>query len=389
MTEPFADRMNGVSDSFIREILKVTNKPEIISFAGGLPNPGLFPVEAFAEAASRVIRESGKEALQYSTTEGYLPLREFISERYRQIDGLKIDPDEIIIVNGSQQGIDLVSKIFLNKGDHVVIEKPGYVGAIQAISLYEPEFHMVDMDEGGINCSMLESVLADNPVKMLYAVPSFQNPSGLTYTSEIRSKVAVLLKKYSVFLLEDNPYGDLRFTGSHQLPIKSELDELGVLMGSFSKTTVPGIRLGWVCAEKKVMGKLKIVKQAADLHSNYLAQRIMFEFLSKNKLDDHVSTIIDVYRDQRNCMVEAMEKYFPDDVSFTRPEGGMFLWVTLPEGKSSMKLFDEAIKQNVAFVPGPAFHFNGEGDNSFRLNYSNSNPELIKQGIQRLASVMQ
>ncbi len=388
MTELFADRMKGASDSFIREILKVTDKPEVISFAGGLPNPGLFPVEAFAEASARVIRNSGRQALQYSTTEGYLPLREFISEQYYQKDGLRIDPDEILIVNGSQQGIDLVSKIFLNKGDHVAIEKPGYVGAIQAISLYEPIFHMVTLEESGIDCESLESILTENPVKLLYAVPSFQNPSGITYTEETRKKLASLLQEYKVHLLEDNPYGDLRFMGTHQHPIKAYLGDSGVLMGSFSKITVPGIRLGWVCAEKVIMGKLKIVKQAADLHSNYLAQRIMYEFLSNNDLDSHVSTIIDAYGEQRNSMVSAMESCFPKEVSFTRPEGGMFLWVTLPRGNSSMELFDRAIKQNVAFVPGPAFHFEGEGDNSFRLNYSNSNPEQIKEGIQRLASVI-
>lgn len=388
MTDIFADRMTGASDSFIREILKVTNKPEVISFAGGLPNPDLFPVEAFAEASARVIRNSGRQVLQYSTTEGYLPLREYLADQYARRDGLKIDPDEILIVNGSQQGIDLVSKIFLNKREHVVVEKPGYVGAIQSISLFEPVIHMVPLQETGIDCDRLEAVLAENPVKLLYAVPSFQNPSGVTYTDEVRKKLASLLQKYSVYLLEDNPYGDLRFMGSHQHPIKKELGETGVLMGSFSKITVPGIRLGWVCAEKKIMDKLKIVKQAADLHSNYLAQRIMFEFLSNNDLDRHIQTIIDVYGAQRNSMVSAMDKHFPDGTGFTRPEGGMFLWVTLPDDKSSLQLFDRAIKQNVAFVPGPAFHLNGEGDNSFRLNYSNSNRDQIEEGIKRLASAI-
>ncbi|MFH2131066.1 MAG: PLP-dependent aminotransferase family protein, partial [bacterium] len=301
MTNHFATRMNHVNDSFIREILKVTDQPEIISFAGGLPNPQLFPVEALAEAANRVIRDSGRQVLQYSTTEGYLPLREFISERYQRKEGLTVHPEDILIVNGSQQGIDLVSKVFLNRGDHVVIERPGYVGAIQAISLYEPDIHMVRLNENGIDLNNLKSVLASHPVKLMYAVPNFQNPSGITYTEETREALAALLAEYSVHLLEDNPYGDLRFMGTHVAPVKNRLGDLGILMGSFSKTAVPGIRLGWVCAENAIMKKLKIVKQAADLHSNYLAQRILVEYLENNAFDDHIKTINQAYKAQRNC----------------------------------------------------------------------------------------
>lgn len=389
MTEAlFATRMQHVNDSFIREILKVTDRPEIISFAGGLPNPKLFPVAALAQAAGQVITDFGKQVLQYSTTEGYLPLREFIADRYFQKEGLRISPDEILIVNGSQQAIDLVSKVLLNKGDHVIIEKPGYVGAIQAISLYEPQFHPVTLTEEGIDCDELAATLAAHPIRMLYAIPSFQNPSGITYSEKTRSKVAELLHQHSVFLLEDNPYGDLRFLGTHQRPIKSELGDRGILMGSFSKTTVPGIRLGWVCAEKTVMKKLKIVKQAADLHSNYLAQRILYHYLSTNNLDDHIVTINQAYKLQRDCMVTELENRLPPNITFTRPEGGMFLWVTLPIGKSSMRLFELALQKNVAFVPGQAFHLNGEGDNSFRLNFSNSEPEQIREGIARLTAVI-
>jgi 2-aminoadipate transaminase len=389
MTELFATRMKHVDDSFIREILKVTDRPEVISFAGGLPNPKLFPVTALAEAAGKVIKDYGKQALQYSITEGYLPLREFIADRYFQKEGLRIDPDEILIVNGSQQAIDLVSKVFLNKGDHVIIEKPGYVGAIQSISLYEPVFHSVALTEEGADCKELEAVLGDNPIRMMYAIPNFQNPSGITYSRATRSTMANLLRKHSVFLLEDNPYGDLRFMGIHNRPIKSELGDLSILMGSFSKITVPGIRLGWVCAEKKVMQKLKIVKQAADLHSNYLAQRILYEYLKENSLDDHIATINRAYKSQRDCMVSELENRLPADVTYTRPEGGMFLWVTLPAGKSSIRLFELAIKKNVAFVPGQAFHLNGEGDNSFRLNFSNSDTDQITEGIGRLAAVIE
>lgn len=388
MKPDFANRMEGASDSFIREILKVTQKPEIISFAGGLPNPDLFPSAQIAASAAKVIKDEGSNVLQYATTEGYPELREFISQRYRQKHGLKIPIENILIVNGSQQGIDLVSKVFLNKGDGVVIEQPGYVGALQAISLYEPNFHGVRLNANGLDLEELEKVLSQHPVKFVYSVPSFQNPSGLSYSNENRQQLAEILKKYGVILLEDNPYGELRFQGEVDQPVKSYLGELGILMGSFSKVTVPGIRLGWVCAEKPIMDKLKIVKQASDLHSNYMAQRVIYQYLEENSLDEHVDKIITRYRGQRNCMVEQMEKWMPEGVEFTRPDGGMFLWVTLPEEISAMELFEKAIRENVAFVPGEAFYLNGKGKNTFRLNFSNSDENQIKTGVKRLAGVI-
>ncbi len=380
--------MEGVEDSFIREILKVTENPEIISFAGGLPNPALFPVEPFAIAAEKVIREQGASVLQYATTEGYLPLREYIADRYLKTSGLKVDPSEILIVNGSQQGIDLVSKILLNKGDKVLIEEPGYLGAIQAISLYQPQFLSVPLLEDGIDLQLVERTLKNHSIQLMYSVPNFQNPAGITYSGEKREELARLLQTYQVHLLEDNPYGELRFSGENLPPIKSTLKELGILLGSFSKVTVPGIRLGWVCADANIMEKLKVAKQAADLHSNYMAQRILYQFLVDNDLDEHISRINQAYKKQKECMVSAMEQHFPESVTFTRPEGGMFLWGELPEGFSTMKLFEKAIEQNVAFVPGRAFHLDGRGDNTFRLNFSNSNEELINKGIACFADVI-
>lgn len=384
----FADRMAGASDSFIREILKVTQKPEIISFAGGLPNPELFPAAQIADSAARVIREEGANVLQYATTEGYLPLREFISQRYQEKHGLEIPVENILIVNGSQQGIDLVSKIFLNKGDGVVIEQPGYLGAIQAISLYEPQFYGVKLSPDGMDLDVVENTLLRHSVKFVYSVPSFQNPSGLSYSSKVRQQLAEILKKYDTVLLEDNPYGELRFQGEVDRPVKSYLGDLGILMGSFSKVTVPGIRLGWVCADKPIMDKLKIVKQASDLHSNYLAQRVLHQYLMENSLDEHIEKIIDRYRAQRNCMVEQMEKWMPPEVTFTRPDGGMFLWGTLPEDISAMELLEKAIQEKVAFVPGEAFYLNGKGKNTFRLNFSNSDEKQIEEGVERLAEVI-
>ncbi|MBU2513077.1 PLP-dependent aminotransferase family protein [bacterium] len=388
MAIQFADRMDGVEDSFIREILKVTENPEIISFAGGLPNPALFPVEQVAVAAEKVIREQGSCVLQYATTEGYLPLREYIANRYQEKSGLEIDPSEILIVNGSQQGIDLVSKILLNKGDKVLIEEPGYLGAIQAISLYQPQFLSASLLNDGIDLQQVERILKNHSIKLMYSVPNFQNPAGITYSREKRTGLANLLKVYGVHLLEDNPYGDLRFSGENLPPIKSTLKELGILLGSFSKVTVPGIRLGWVCADSEIMRKIKVVKQAADLHSNYMAQRILYQYLVDNDLDEHVSKINQAYKKQKECMVACMEQSFPESVTFTRPEGGMFLWGELPERFSTFELFEKAIKKNVAFVPGRAFHLDGKGDNTFRLNFSNSNEELIKKGIACLADVI-
>ncbi len=388
MQNMFADRMNKTDKSFIREILKVTEQPDVISFAGGLPNPELFPVQEFSEAASKVFQEEGKSALQYATTEGFLPLRECISERYANKAGLKIDPDEILIVNGSQQGIDLVCKVFLNKGDRVLIERPGYLGAIQAISLFEPEFHTIQLAEDGLDIKMLEDELNQHTIPLFYSVPNFQNPSGITYSLEKRKAVAELLKKYSVVLLEDDPYGDLRFFGDMQPPIKLFLGDRGVLMGSFSKITAPGFRLGWVCAVKEIMEKLKIVKQASDLHSNNIAQRIMHQYLLDNDLEEHIEQIRVKYKNQCNLMVSMLEQFCPPEVQFIRPEGGMFLWATLPNGFSSLELFEEAIKKNVAFVPGSAFHLDSMGDNSFRLNFSNSDETKIEEGIKRLSEAI-
>jgi len=380
--------MSGVDESFIREILKVTEKPEIISFAGGLPNPGLFPVREISDAAQKVLAKNGQSVLQYATTEGYLPLREYIAERYQKKHDLRISPEEILITNGSQQGIDLVAKILLNKGDHVIIERPGYVGAIQAISLYEPEFHAVTMDENGVDTDELRAVFEKNPVKLFYSVPSFQNPSGITYSKERRNRVAEIIKDSSALFLEDNPYGDLRFAGEELPLMKSLLAEQGMLMGSFSKITVPGIRLGWVCASKEIMKNLKVVKQAADLHSNFLAQRIIHQYLMDNDLDEHIAKINGVYKKQCARMLSAIQRYFPGEVGHTIPEGGMFLWVTLPAGVSSMELFNKALKENVAFVPGSAFYVDCGGENTFRLNFSNSDEEKIETGIKKLAETI-
>jgi 2-aminoadipate transaminase len=386
MNTLFAERMKSVHKSFIREILKVTEDSSIISFAGGLPNPKSFPVKEIKKAASKVLSENGEEALQYSTTEGYRPLREYIAKRYFK-DGLKVDADEILITNGSQQGIDLVSKVFLNKGDKVLVENPTYLAAIQSFGLFEPQFMSVPLLEDGVDIDSLQKILDENKIKMFYSVTNFQNPTGITYSREKRQKLAEILKNEDTVFVEDNPYGEIRFLGEDIPPVNAYLEN-SILFGSFSKVVSPGMRLGWIVANEEIMEKIIIAKQASDLHSNYFTQRVVYQYLTHNEIDKHIEKIKEMYRNQRNLMVSMIEKYFPENVEYTKPEGGMFLWVTLPEGLSSMDLFELAINENVAFVPGQAFYVDGRGNNSLRLNFSNSNEKQIEEGIKRLGNAI-
>ena len=386
MNNLFADRMNNVHKSFIREILKVTEDPNIISFAGGLPNPKSFPVKEIEEAVSKVLNRNGDEILQYSTTEGYLPLRQYIAERYSK-KGLKVDADEILITNGSQQGIDLVSKVFLNKGDKVLVENPTYLAAIQSFGLFEPEFKSVPLLEDGVDIDALQKVLNENKIKLFYSVTNFQNPTGITYSKEKRQKLAEILKDENTVFVEDNPYGEIRFLGEDMPLVKSYLDNT-VLFGSFSKIVSPGMRLGWIVANEEIMEKIIIAKQASDLHSNYFTQRVVYQYLIDNNVVEHIEKIKKMYRNQRNLMVSMIKEHFPEGVKYTKPEGGMFLWVTLPEGLSSLDLFDLAIKENVAFVPGKAFFTDGSGENTLRLNFSNSDEEKIEKGIKKLGNAI-
>jgi 2-aminoadipate transaminase len=384
----FANRMGTTHKSFIREILKVTEDPKIISFAGGLPNPKFFPVKEIANASLKVLEENGENVLQYSTTEGYFPLREYIAERYRKKKGLKVDPDEILITNGSQQGLDLIGKIFLDTGDQIVIERPGYLGAIQAFSMYEPLFQSIPLFDDGIDTDLLEKTFMRNRIKLFYAVPNFQNPSGITYSKQRRRDVANVLKKHNAIFVEDDPYGELRFIGEDLPSIRAYLEDNTILLGSFSKIITPGLRLGWVCAKKDIMERIIVAKQASDLHSNYLSQRIVYQYLIDNDIDKHILKIRDAYKKRRDLMVSMIAEYFPEKIKYTKPEGGMFLWITLPEGISSSDLVDLAIKENVAFVPGNAFYVDGGGNNTLRLNFSNSDEEKIEEGIKRLAKII-
>ena len=384
MENTFSDRIADVPRSFIREILKVTIDDSIISFAGGLPNRQFFPVKGLQKAANDVFEEAGREVLQYANSEGYLGLRQFIADRYRCQDGLDIAVEDILITTGSQQGLDLLGKTFLNKGDDLIMEEPGYLGAIQAFSLYRPRFHPVPVSEGGMDLNALAKTLEQTRPKLLYTVTNFQNPSGISYTDDNRRAVAQLVAGRPCLIIQDDPYGDLRFTGQRRLSFKRLLPENTVLLGSFSKIVAPALRLGWLVAPPEIMKKVIVAKQAADLHSDYLAQRILYRFLSDNDIDAHIATIVSQYGRQKEAMVAAIKEFFPAGVQATNPDGGMFLWVTLPDGLSSMRLFEAAIAKKVAFVPGTPFYINRQDTDTLRLNFSCSDEATIIEGIKRL-----
>jgi 2-aminoadipate transaminase len=384
----FAGRMAKTPKSFIREILKVTEDPSIISFAGGLPNPALIDVEGISLAAASVLSDDGSTVLQYSTTEGYLSLRQFIAERYKKRLGLSVSPDEILITNGSQQCLDLAGKVFLDAGDHIALERPGYLGAIQAFSLYEPVFHSVNLNENGLDPVMLEQVLFSHPVKLFYGIPNAQNPSGITYTEDCRRELAAVFGKTDTLFIEDDAYGELNFFGKVHSSMREYLPDRTIITGSFSKILAPGMRLGWIVAPPDIMEQLVIAKQASDLHSNYLSQRIAYQYLDQQDIDHHIRTICRVYKTQCDLMIDIIRDTFPESVEYTKPEGGMFIWLTLPDGISSLEVFEKTLARGVAVLPGTPFYTDGGGGNTIRLNFSNSTEEKIKTGMERFAAVL-
>jgi len=385
----YSDRILNTPSSFIREILKVTETDDVISFAGGLPNPVSFPIEALRESIDRAITKHGSSLFQYSTTEGYLPLREYIAARYKQRFDLEYEPGDILITTGSQQALDLIGKVLVNKGDGIVIEEPGYLGAIQAFCMCEPSFLPVTLEEDGLILEELESVLQHNKVKLVYTVPNFQNPSGLTYSLERRNAICEILSRYDVALIEDDPYGELRFRGESLPYIGAGRLENSILHGTFSKTVSPGMRLGFIITKnKQLMKHLVTAKQGADLHTNIFAQHVIHEYLVHNAYEDHIKTIIALYKEQADAMIAAMKTYFPPQVSYTEPEGGMFIWATLQNGQSALELFPQAMEKKIAFVPGDPFYTAKSNVNAMRLNYTNATPELIQEGIKRLGSIL-
>ena len=389
MDSIFSDRIADVPRSFIREILKVTLDPTIISFAGGLPNRKFFPVAELKIATNKVFDTMGRDVLQYSSSEGFSGLRELIAKRYHDKKNLEIPVEDILITNGSQQGLDLMGKTFLNEGDDVVIEEPAYLGAIQAFSIFRPRFNPVVLTEEGLDLRQFKSVMSRHKPKLIYSVPNFQNPSGISYSEKTRQEMADILQGTSTLLIEDDPYGDLRYTGSAKSSFKAILPANTILLGSFSKTISPGLRLGWIVAPHDIMEKLIIAKQAADLHTTHFTQCILYQYLKDNDIDAHIKKIKEAYGKQAKAMLDSIERYCPDGVAHTTPEGGMFLWITLPENASSRDLLDLAIKDKVIFVPGDPFYVNRQNANTLRLNFSCMDEETIITGIKSLGKAMQ
>lgn len=383
----FADRVSRMKSSAIREILKVTESPGVISFAGGLPAPELFPLEEMRKAFSEVMCDDAS-VLQYSATEGYTPLRRHISGAMRK-KGIAAGPDQILLTSGSQQALDLLARIFIDTGDVVAVEKPSYLGALQVFSGYQARFAGLESDEGGVVVESLERVLRESPPKLIYLTPTFSNPTGVTMAADRRLRVAGLLEKYRVPLIEDDPYSELRYLGEPVPPLKS-FDRCGLViyLSTFSKTIAPGLRLGWIAAEPEVIAKLVLAKQGADLHTGTLVQRAAHRYLTSFQAEAHVEKIRTEYRLRRNTMVKAMERFFPGEVKWTLPEGGMFLWVTLPGRHDSLKLLEKAVSRKVAFVPGSPFFHDESGHNCMRLNFSNSAPSMIEEGIERLGRII-
>lgn len=386
----YSDSILKTPSSFIRNILKVTDAYDVISFAGGLPNPISFPIDELKQSVNDAIDANGAKVFQYSTTQGYLPLRQYIADKLNnKQSNLNYTAEDVLITTGSQQALELISKVLLNKGDGVVIEEPGYLGAIQAFTLREPSFYGVTLETEGLNVEQFKDALKQPNVKMVYTVPNFQNPTGLTYTKERREEVFEAVKDQDVIFIEDDPYGELRFTGEHLPYIAAGKMTNSVVLGSFSKTVTPGMRLGYILTKNhELLNHVETAKQATDLHTNIFAQYILHQYLTNNEYEAHVEKIIALYKTQADAMLAAMEKYFPPYVKYTKPEGGMFVWVTLPEGVNALDKFTEAMEKKVAFVPGNPFYTDRESVNTLRLNYTNATPETIEEGIKRLAEIL-
>jgi 2-aminoadipate transaminase len=385
----FATRTERMQASDIREILKVTAMPDVISLAGGLPAPEVFPIEEFRRAFDKVLAQQGAVALQYSASEGYTPLREFLAERLTR-NGTAATAANILITNGSQQALDLLGKIFLNPGDKVLLEAPSYLGAIQAFDSYQAEYALVPMDENGMLTAGLDELLSRETVKFIYALPNFQNPSGRTMSLERRQQLVEVAARHGVPIVEDDPYGELRFEGQ-DLPSLQSLDHDGVVigLGTFSKILAPGLRLAWMVIPDSLYETVLLAKQPADLHSSTISQMAVWEVCQGGFVDRHLETIKAVYRERRDAMLDALETHFPPSAKWTKAQGGLFVWAELPGEIDTRELLVEAVRQQVAFVPGQSFYADRSGQNTMRLNFSNVTPDRLHLGIERLGRAIQ
>ncbi|MBE7027894.1 MAG: PLP-dependent aminotransferase family protein [Ruminococcaceae bacterium] len=386
-----SEKMKGVKASAIREIFKVAGKPDIISFAGGLPAPESFPVSAIKKICEDILTQEPVTALQYGVSEGYMPLIEEIKKRLEEKFNIDMTKNEMIVVSGSQQGADLLTKVLINEGDGVVCEEPSFIGCLNTFRTYKAELYGVPTNENGMDTDILEETLKKHKnIKMIYTIPTFQNPSGNTATLQTREKMLALAQKYNVIIMEDNPYGELRFTGEDVPTIKS-LDKTGhvVYIGSFSKVFSPGLRLAYMVFDKGLAEKIVVGKQATDVHTNIFSQMIAARFLKEYDIDESIAKSRDIYKHRCELMLSCMDKCFPKSVTYTRPQGGIFIWVTLPEGTDTLSLMKEAVEKKVAFVPGNTFMTDIDKPcNSFRLNYSTMPDEKIIKGIEILGELL-
>lgn len=386
----YSKRVPADGTDAVGAILQAAADPKIISFAGGLPAPELFPVKEMKAAVDKVFEEHGQEAMQYGAAKGVTALREVIQQHVKEKENVDSELDNVLVTTGSEQALDLVGKAFVDPGDTVLVEQPTYLCALDVFRSYGANFASVEMDEDGMKMDALEEALKANPnTKLIYTVPNFQNPTGRTMTEERRKQLAELAEKYDVYILEDNPYGEIRFAGQHVPAVKS-FDKSGHVfyMSTFSKTLAPGFRLGWLVADKAVVNKLTVLKQSADLHTDNLAQFAVAQFFADNDVDAHVKEISALYGKRKDLMLEGIKKYFPEGVKYTDPEGGMFLWVEVPGVDDTVELFKECLEHDVAFVPGDPFFAGEVQPGAFRLNYSNMKEDQIEVGLKRLGAAL-
>lgn len=374
---------------FLDVILKAATDPSLISFAGGLPNPNSFPTEGVKAAANKVFDEFGYRAMQYNAAEGFLPLRQKICDRYKKTMDLDFTPEEIIVTTGSQQAIDLVTACLIDDGDEMIVENPSYLAALQVFHHYNPKVHAVDLLETGIDTDQLAEVVKNGNPKLMYMIPNFQNPTGLTYTEETRVKVAEILEGSEMFILEDNPYGELRFSGKAGHSMAYFRPQNTLLTGTFSKIVAPGMRVGWIaCKNEALREKLAIYKSSLDLHTSILDQMVINQYLEDNDLEEQVEQAKAIYNDKVQFMMNAMEKYFPEGVTFTRPEGGMFIWATLPEGMKAVDVQMAAIEKGVVVLAGDPFYEYDRDVRTMRINYSNATDEQMDKGMKIFGDVI-
>lgn len=390
MAVKYAKRMDLFKKSELGEILKLIEEPDIISFAGGLPASELFPVEEMKKVSVKVLDENGEEALQYSGSQGYLPLRNHIAKRMNEKGKTNVKAEDILVTSGSQQALDFAGNVFLDEGDIVLCESPSYLGALNAFKGYKPEIMEVPTDKEGMITEELEKMLKENAkVKFIYVIPDFQNPTGITWSLDRRKKFMEVVNKYEIPVIEDNPYGELRYEGEF-LPALKSFDTKGLViyLGTFSKIFCPGYRLGWTCASKDILQKFITCKENSDLQTSTIGQRELSKYIDDYDLDEHVEKIKSTYKKRRDLMLDCMEKEFPEGVSFTHPHGGLFTWVKLPEKLNAQDLMKKCLENKVAYVPGGFFFPEGNKENYFRLNYSSSKEEKIVEGIKRLGDVL-